>query len=294
MIREIQPNEISQIEDLMDGFLKQIIQNEEQFLPWKDKLLKDLETKERVILAAFSDENTPFGFGILIPSNNEISAFHPLDEIWTELFTQVFAHIKRNQSVIRIRGSAVPESMHDFMIMNGFSKDILAIMSIQRSEIESLTLDVSPENLSIVKYDKILQQLVAEMMFESYLKASWAHQYPDYFGSLNACEKAIAEWGKKNHTSILSIDCNIIGSCHITTEGIQRHIGNVAIKPGYRKRGFGRFLVTSVLLDAVNENPEIESVHLATTLNSPAFYLYEGLGFITDSIRPQFAWSKRE
>ena len=196
--------------------------------------------------------------------------------------------------MIRIRGSAVPESMHDFMTMNDFSKDILAIMSIQHSEVESLTLDDLPENLLIVRYNKSLLHLVAEMMFESYLEASWAHQYPDYFESLNACEKAIAEWGQENHTSILSIDDNIIGSCHISTEGIQRHIGNVAIRPGYRKRGFGRFLVTSVLLDAVNESPEIESVRLATTHRSPAFHLYESLGFITDSIQYQFAWSKKE
>ncbi|MGY5859346.1 MAG: GNAT family N-acetyltransferase [Candidatus Thorarchaeota archaeon] len=294
MIRRMKVYQFAQIESLLCEFLKRISQDEDQIPQWKDKLRKDVEANERVLLAVFADDSMPSGFGILNPSNNEITAFHPLDDTWTELFTQVFDLARRDYSVIRIRSAAVPESKYGFMNEIGFSKIDYAYMSVQRSEIESLTLDHLPENLSIVRYDETIQKPVAEMMFESYLDSSWAHQFPEYHGSLDACQKAIEEWSKEYHTSILSIDGIIIGSCHIGTEGIRRPIGNVAIKPEYRKRGFGRILVTSVLLAAVKENPEIESIHLGTPPGHPAFYLYESLGFVTNSIQPLFAWSKKE
>ena len=294
MIREIQLSEISLVEHLIDGLIKRICPDEEQIPRWKETLLKNIETGSSVLLAGFTDENTPFGFGILKPSTNLIAAFYPLDDTWKKLFTQVFHHVKMSHSVILIRGNAVPESMYDMMTEVGFTRTDDAYMSIQRGEIESLGLGNLPENYSIVRYGEDMKKPVAEMMFESYLGTSDAHQYPDQVGTMEACQQSLEKLNETSQLSILIADDIPIGSCQITIQGACGHVGLVAIRPEYRKRGFGRIIVTHALLDAVKEDRNIKSIHLEAVDGDPAFNLYESIGFVTNSIEPLFAWSKKE
>lgn len=294
MIREIQLSEISLVEHLIDGFLRRISQDEEQIARRKEALLKNIETGSSVLLTGFTDENTPFGFGILKPSSNLIAVFYPLDDTWKELFTQVFHHVKMSHSIILIRGNAVPESMYDMMIEVGFTRTDDAYMSIQRGEIESLGLGDLPENYSIVRYSEDMKKPVAEMIFESYLGTLDAHQYPDQLGTLNACQQTLEKQNEASRLSILTVDDIPIGSCQITIHGARGHVELVTIRPEYRRRGFGRIIVTHALLDAVKENCKIESIHLEAVHGDPAFNLYVSIGFITNSIEPLFAWSKKE
>ncbi len=294
MIREIQLNEVSQVEHLVDDFIKRISQDEEQVSRLKKTLLENIETRSTVLLAGFADDNTPFGFGILKPSRNLIAAFYPLDDTWKELFTQVFHYVKMSHSVIRIPGNAVPESMYDMMIEVGFTRTDDAYMSIQRGEIESLSLADLPENYSIVRYSEDMKKQVAEMMFESYLGTPDARQYPDQVGTVDACQQTLEKLNETSRLSILTADAIPIGSCLIAVQGARGHVGLVGIRPEYRKRGLGRIIVTHALLDAVKENRKIESIHLVAVHGDPAFNLYESIGFITSSITPMFAWSKKE
>ena len=294
MIREIQLSEISLVEHLIDGFLRRICPGEEQIARRKETLLKNVETGSSVLFAGFTDENTPFGFGILKPSGNLIGVLYPLDDTWKELFTKVFHHVKENHSVLRILGRAVPESMYDMMIEVGCTRTDNAHMSIQRGEIESLGLGDLPENYSIVRYSEDMKKPVAEMIFESHLGTSDADQYPDEVGTRKACQQTLEKLNETSRLSILIANDIPIGSCQITIQGARGYVGLVAIRPKHRKRGFGRIIVTHALLDAVKENRKIESIHLEAVHGDPAFNLYESIGFITNSIEPLFAWSKKE
>jgi ribosomal protein S18 acetylase RimI-like enzyme len=294
MIREIQLSEISHVEHLIDEFIERISQDEEQVSRLKKTLLENIETRSTVLLAGFTDDNTPFGFGILKPSTNSIAAFHPLDDTWKELFTQVFHHVKMSHSVIRIPGNAVPESMYDLITEVGFTRTDSAHMSIKRGDIESLGLGDLPDNILIARYSEDMKKPVAEMMFESYLGASWAHQYPDQVGTVDACQQTLGKMNETSRLSILTADAIPIGSCQISVHGARGHVGLVGIRPEYRRRGLGRIIVTHALLDAVKENRKIESIHLDVTHGDPAFNLYESIGFITNSITPMFAWSTKE
>ena len=70
--------------------------------------------------------------------------------------------------------------------------------------------------------------------------------------------------------------------------------GLVAVHPEYRRRGLGSILVTAAIKDVIDTHDEVESVFLEVVEGDPAFGLYEDLGFMTDSIQPLFAWTKKE
>ncbi|MFW9958695.1 MAG: GNAT family N-acetyltransferase [Candidatus Odinarchaeota archaeon] len=293
MIREIQSNEFSIVEHLIDSFIERMNQDKEMSSQWKDGILRAVELGIITPIASFNDQNEPIGFAIFRSLEGEITATHPLDADWKTWFNDIFHHLRARHSVIRIRGGAVPESMHDRMIEFGFRRIDLAQMSIRRADIDSLHNAALPENFSIVLYTEEMKDTVAQMLFESYVGTSFEHHFPDQIGSVETCKLTLERMNKDEHLFLLMENDIPIGSCLIVVHGCHGNVGLVAILPEYRKRGLGRIIVVEALVDAVKENSEIESIFLEVGHGDSAFRLYESIGFITNSIQPLFAWSEK-
>lgn len=91
-------------------------------------------------------------------------------------------------------------------------------------------------------------------------------------------------YGAKLHRQIVAFLV-----CHIIFE--EAHVANFAVKASERGRGYGRFLITSVLdlLKHSSSVPPIETVTLEVrSSNLPAINLYESLGFRHVGVRPRY------
>jgi len=294
MIKEIRLEQISLVEFLIDGFILRISEDETQIPRWKEGLLKGVETGTITILAAFNPDDTPFGLAIFRPAQNTLTAFHTSDDAWDKLFTNVFAYMKEGHPLIRISGAAVPEKFHSILMRHDFSRIDLAQMSLLSGDVERLILNELPDGYSIVPYNVTMNQSVAEMLVESYLGTSFREHFLDQVGSVDACLQTLRKVRVGSSLSILTKGDIPIGSCLVSVHRNTATVGLVAVHPEYRRRGLGSILVTTAIKHVIDTHDEVESVFLEVVEGDPAFDLYEDLGFMTDSIQPLFAWTKKE
>ena len=75
-----------------------------------------------------------------------------------------------------------------------------------------------------------------------------------------------------------------VGYWHILEEG---HIANVAVLPAYRQKGFGEYLLRTVMMLALTEGVQRMTLEVREG-NLPARRLYEMLGFRAVGLRPHY------
>ncbi len=111
----------------------------------------------------------------------------------------------------------------------------------------------------------------------------------------NLCFKV--PWSKESFLSELSNkladyivieeENKIIGYLGIWYIIDQGHITNIAVHPDYRKKGYAKKLIDTIMLRA--RERKIDSITLEVRrLNTPAIRLYESKGFISAGIRPKY------
>jgi ribosomal protein S18 acetylase RimI-like enzyme len=294
MLREIPLGQISIIEPLIDGWILRISEDETQIPRWKEGLMKGIEAGTITILAAFDTDDRPFGLAVFRPAQNTVTALHTSDDAWDKLFTEVFEYMKERHQLIRISGAAVPEKFYSLLMRHDFSRIDLAQMSLLSGDVERLLLDDFPEGYSIVLYNATISQSVAEMLVESYEGTSFREYFLDQVGSVDACLQTLGKLDMNSSLSILTVGATPIGSCLVSVHRNTATVGLVAVHPEYRGQGLGRILVTAAMKGVIETHAEVESVFLEVVEGEPAFSLYESLGFMTNSIRPLFAWTTTE
>ena len=91
----------------------------------------------------------------------------------------------------------------------------------------------------------------------------------------------VAEWLKDINQSVL------IGSIVIWLENQKAHIGTLAIKPGFRKRGFGQRLLAAALLVCIQRG--VKNVTLEVRAgNLAAQALYHKFGFEASGLKEAY------
>ena len=101
------------------------------------------------------------------------------------------------------------------------------------------------------------------------------------------------EKNKLAHYYVLSVDNKVIGYggvWHIMDEG---HITNIAIDPSYRNKGYGKFLMKSIMEESRKIGIDYMTLEVRVT-NTSAIKLYEALGFKTSGIRPNYYTDNQE
>ncbi len=79
-------------------------------------------------------------------------------------------------------------------------------------------------------------------------------------------------------------ECRVAGYCSYWVVVDEVHINNVAVRPEFRSRGFGRRLVEFVLSDALNRGATRALLEVRRG-NTAARHLYESLEFTTIGVR---------
>ncbi|TFG28049.1 N-acetyltransferase [Candidatus Thorarchaeota archaeon] len=294
MIQEIDSEGFSIIEHLVDESLRTVTQDENELDQIKTNLLKDLENGNLILLAGVNGDTATYGFGAFRRPLKEITSIHCPIEVWGELFSDIFQHLKEIHPVIRISGKNVPSSKHAFLTSSGFSMVEYADMSIKRADIELISQSEPPEDFQIVQYSEDMKELVAKMLFESFVGHPFTEQYQEQVGSLDACSKTLTRVNDAWHFSILTHDEDPIGSCLVKDQDGHGQVGLVAILPSFRGQGFGRTIVSHSLIDAAKVHSKMKVISLSSVNGGPAFNLYKDLGFTTNSIHQTFAWVKKE
>ncbi|MCX6539469.1 MAG: ribosomal protein S18-alanine N-acetyltransferase [Acidobacteria bacterium] len=82
-------------------------------------------------------------------------------------------------------------------------------------------------------------------------------------------------------------ECRVAGYCSHWLVVDEVHINNVAVRPEYRGRGFGRCLVEYVLREGRNRGA-IRALLEVRRGNAAARQLYENLGFTTIGVRQAY------
>ena len=86
---------------------------------------------------------------------------------------------------------------------------------------------------------------------------------------------------------VLTIDDAPVAYCSGWVLPGELHIGNLAVLPGFRRRGFARQLLEAVLDHAAREGATAATLEVRRS-NRAALALYERLGFTTTAVRVDY------
>lgn len=89
---------------------------------------------------------------------------------------------------------------------------------------------------------------------------------------------------KEGKMYVFEVKGKVVGYINFVKAGDEVHITNVAVHPGWRRRGIGRRLLERVIF----ENPDSYFVLEVRVSNKPAISLYEKLGFRKIYIRKKY------
>lgn len=90
-----------------------------------------------------------------------------------------------------------------------------------------------------------------------------------------------------SHYFVLEIEGIIAGVCGFYQVLDEGHITNIAVLPGYRGKGYGRFLTETL----ISEGEKLGLIALTLEVrvsNLAAIALYQKLGFVSVGIRPKY------
>lgn len=86
---------------------------------------------------------------------------------------------------------------------------------------------------------------------------------------------------------VLTVDDRIVGYGGMWTLYDEAHVTNIAVLPAYRRRGFAKKMLLSLMAWAIQRGAEKMTLEVRET-NAGAQQLYAGLGFLQQGRRPRY------
>ena len=86
---------------------------------------------------------------------------------------------------------------------------------------------------------------------------------------------------------VLTVDDRIVGYGGMWTLYDEAHVTNIAVLPEYRRRGFAKKMLLSLMAWAIQRGAEKMTLEVRET-NAGAQQLYAGLGFLQQGRRPRY------
>ncbi len=308
MIRRINFDEFSQIENLLEAFEEQIGPNPfPQPVSFKDQTENALKLERLTVFAKY-DEKNPIGLVIIGNPTSRISVIHVdsstnnLSEVERELFDFGFEHLAKTSSDIRIGGRPLGTTLQDYPETKGFRRFDRKFMTLSREKIESLTDPILPEGYSFETYDEDKREIVADIVFKSNVNNIDVDVFPQFFKSLEASVKLLEDieqsvYGKykDGHSKILMHDGKAIGAIFLTmTANDTGYIPDICILPDYRGKGLGKAILIYSLKEQMKLESELIKNNLDVTKENPAKYLYERVGYEDVTHYSMYRWTKPE
>jgi len=291
MIRMMNYDEIHIIEFMIDDFLSCYYDDKNKRSQLKDSLSNNVKSQKFSLLGGFNDD-TPFCFGTIDSSGATVTMLYSIEGMWEQCFFEMVDYLKKQKTFVRILGSFIPEDVHELIINNGFRRFERVRMEISYDSFRSLNQVVLPDGYSMITYDPHTKEKIASLMLESYKGTSTSMIFPDYYDSLEGCDKCILSWGPTVRIYILVADKTLVGVCAISPNGNKLYVSNLSLIPAYHGKGLGKTLLILSLLEAAKGSDQVSIVNLDASIDDKAFNLYKKLGFITDRYISYFVWKK--
>ena len=86
---------------------------------------------------------------------------------------------------------------------------------------------------------------------------------------------------------VLTVDDRIVGYGGMWTLYDEAHVTNIAVLPEYRRRGFAKKMLLSLMAWAIQRGAEKMTLEVRET-NAGAQQIYAGLGFLQQGRRPRY------
>ncbi|MHA2426148.1 MAG: GNAT family N-acetyltransferase [Candidatus Thorarchaeota archaeon] len=308
MIRQITTNEFEEIESLLDDFVKTREAGFfQQQVPFQEQIKNALST-ERIGLFAQYDGTQPIGFLVLglVSSTINVLYVNPqvegLNEIERNLFDYGFDYLTRNSTAVKIGGRNVGSTLEGYFETKGFRKFDRKHMTLSRDAIESLKSSSLSSEFKFVDYSEDLREPVADIIYKANIENIDVSVFPEFFGSLEATTRLLENieqdrYGKfkEVHSKILIHNGNMIGVCFLTlTSEDTGYIPDICLLQEYRGKGTGKALLIHSMKEMVRLEDGLAKINLDVTIENPARYLYESLGYEIVTNYSMYSWIKNE
>jgi ribosomal protein S18 acetylase RimI-like enzyme len=287
MISQLARDNLDDISDLIETLTQSFPPESIPPRPLLDLIKEAVEKGNAEVYVSKSNGKKASGFVSLGLVSNSISLLYSkCEDEKKELFRSAFEKLKEKRKPIRLGGPWITDNLSDYAISLGFRKFDRKFMIADRESIEANVQKELPEGYSIALYSDELEDPTADLMFRANENNVDVLVFPEFFGSLELCRRLIentknnryGQW-KDDISKVLRYNDRIIGICLLTLRGDYGYIPDIAIDPEFRRKGFGRILLLKSLKDLLETEEELKGISLDVTIENPARYLYESLGF---------------
>lgn len=298
MITQLCIDNIDDISDLVEALTKTYPPEGLPPRPLIDLIKEAIEKGNAEIHVSRSNGKEASGFVSLGLVSNSISLLYSdNEEEKKKLFSFAFEKLRDSGKPVRLGGPWINGILSDYAMSLGFRKFDRKFMIADRESIEAYSLEELPDGYSVALYSDEVEDPTADLMFKANENNIDVLVFPEFFGTIELCKRLIdntknnryGQW-KENISKILLHEERIIGICLLTLRGEYGYIPDIAIDPEYRRRGLGRYLLVKSLQDLLANEKQLTGISLDVTLENPARYLYESLGFKDVREYSMYSW----
>ncbi|MFW9848629.1 MAG: GNAT family N-acetyltransferase [Candidatus Thorarchaeota archaeon] len=308
MIKQISIDEFEEIRTLLDDYVETHESGIFQLqMPFQDRLKKALETERIGIFAEFYGSK-PIGFVVLGLGFSNINVLYvdpAIEDIKTiehGLFDYGFDYLSKKSDTVKIGGRKLGTTLEGYFEIKGFQKFNRKHMTLSREAIESLEHQKLPIEFRFIDYSSDMREEVAEIVYKANIENIDMQVFPEFFGTLENAIRLLNDteqnrYGeyKEPYSKVLTCNGDMIGACFLTkTSDDTGYIPDICLLQEYRGRGLGKVLLVHCLKEMVRLDEGITKINLDVTLDNPARYLYESLGYKDVRSYSMYSWTRNE
>ena len=293
MIRQIALESFDEIQHLIEEYSAST--DEGPFaptVPLEERLKKGLSEGSIGLYASFENEQS-IGFSVLGLKSGGISIVYASESAEDrflskkELFDFGFDKLSKEFSLVRIGSSSVDSSLSEYALTRGFEKYERKHMTLSRDKISSLPQRELHEEFTFAEYTREGKEEIIKLIYESNAGNIDAHVFPNFFSTPEAVDSLIdniekSVYGKyeEGYSFVLHKLSKPVGVIFLTqTDDETGYIPDICIQKEERGQGLGRAILVHSFKKMIERKPNITKINLDVTIDNPARYLYESLGF---------------
>lgn len=296
MIKQVDLDSRDDVEILLNDFLLGIEEDQRPPVRFIEDLIDHWNNNRVEIFAKFDDSNHMRGIAVLGLTSNRISILHVNEDdlepeevhnIRTELFDSSFERLKTAGDWIMTGGDLLEGDLRSHAVDLGFKILERAFMTISRSTLENIEDRELPNGYSFQAFSDSLRESVTKLIFESTAGSVDIEVFPHFFSTIehvsnlveNTIQSRFGEFRSYDDSRILMKDGTVVGICLISIRKDYGYIPDICITPALKGKGLGKALIIHTLKRLMKVHEDLMGVNLDVTLENPARFLYESLGF---------------
>lgn len=288
MISKLPMERIDDISDLLESLTQSFPLENRPPRSFLDIIKEAVENGNAEVLVSQTKGDAITGFLSIGLVSNSISLLYSSkdDNERKSLFKAGFEKLRDTGKPIRFAGPWVTDELSEYAVSMGFRKFDRKFMTADKETLMEFNPKILAEEYVVELYTDEMKGTVADLIYRANESNIDVMVFPHFFGTIEACERLIdntknnhyGQW-KDNISKVLIHDEKVIGVCLLTLRGNYGYIPDISIDPDYRRRGLGRYLLVRSLQDLLRSDKQLTGISLDVTLENPARFLYESLGF---------------